>query len=85
MIVTYHELALMAAIDIVFSSSPHLLCMWHINNNILAKCKRQFEMSEEWTVFLQQWCILVVANTEVEYENQWEELSDSFKTKPKVL
>nr|CCA18090.1 Pc21g00130 putative [Albugo laibachii Nc14] len=84
-IVTDRELALMAAIDKVFSSSSHLLCIWHINKNILAKCKRQFETSEEWTVFLQQWCILVAANTELEYEKQWKELSDSFKTKPKVL
>nr|CCA18072.1 Pc21g00130 putative [Albugo laibachii Nc14] len=83
LIVTDRELALMAAIDKVFSSSSHLLCIWHTNKNILAKCKRQFETSEEWTVFLQQWCILVAANTELEYEKQWKELSDSFKTKPK--
>nr|CCA25904.1 Pc21g00130 putative [Albugo laibachii Nc14] len=84
-IVTDRELALMAAIDKLFSSSSHLLCVWHINKNILAKCKRQFETSEEWTVFLQQWCIWVAANTELEYEKQWKVLSDSFKTKPEVL
>nr|CCA20627.1 conserved hypothetical protein [Albugo laibachii Nc14] len=83
-IVPDRELALMAAIDKVFSASSHLLCIWHINKNILAKCKRQFETSEEWTVFLQQWCILVAANTEVEYEKQWKELSASAKTKNKV-
>nr|CCA27127.1 Pc21g00130 putative [Albugo laibachii Nc14] len=29
--------------------------------------------------------VSVAANTELEYETQWKELSDSFKTKPKVL
>ena len=41
-IVRDRELALMAALDKVFSSSSHLLCIWHINKTILAKCKRQF-------------------------------------------
>ena len=66
--VTDRELALMAAIDKVFPSSSHLLRIWRINRKILSECKRKFETSEEWTVFLQQWCILVAANTEVEYE-----------------
>nr|CCA20967.1 Pc21g00130 putative [Albugo laibachii Nc14] len=84
-IVTDRELAVMTSIAKAISSSSHLLCIWHINKNILAKCKRQFETSEEWTAFLQPCCILVEANTEVEYEKLWKELSDSFKTKPKVL
>ncbi|KAL7209894.1 hypothetical protein ACSBR1_031462 [Camellia fascicularis] len=36
-IVTDRELALMNAIDKVFSTSRHLLCRWHISRNVLAK------------------------------------------------
>ena len=65
-IVIDRELSLIAAIDKVFPSSSHLLCIWHINKNIMSKCKRQFETSEEWNLFLQQWNILVAANTKKE-------------------
>ncbi|KAL7258299.1 hypothetical protein ACSBR1_004427 [Camellia fascicularis] len=42
-IVIDREFALMNAIDVVFCSSKHLLCRWHINKNRLAKCKKMFE------------------------------------------
>ena len=35
-IVTDRELALMAAIAQVFPSSANLLCIWHLNKNIVA-------------------------------------------------
>ena len=49
------------------------------------KCKRQFETSEQGNLFLQQWNNLVAANTEVEFEKQWKELSNSFDSKSKAL
>ena len=39
----------------------------------------------ECVLFLQQWNNLVAANTEVEFEKQWKELSNSFDSKSKVL
>ncbi|XP_028097180.1 PKS-NRPS hybrid synthetase CHGG_01239-like [Camellia sinensis] len=38
-IVTDRELALMNANDNTFSNARHLLCRWHINKNVLTKCK----------------------------------------------
>ena len=84
-IVTDRELSLMASIDIIFLSSSHTLCTWHINKNIMSKCKRQFETSEQCNLFLQQWNNLMAANTEVEFEKQWKELSNSFDSKSKFL
>lgn len=46
-IVTDKEMALMKAISLVFSSATHLLCRWNINRNVLAKCKKLFEMKEK--------------------------------------
>lgn len=40
--ITDRELALMNAISAVFPDAGHLLCQWHIQKNILAKCKRYF-------------------------------------------
>ena len=46
-IVTDRELSLMKAISIVFPGATHLLCKWHINRNVLARCKKLFEMKEK--------------------------------------
>ncbi|CAG8768119.1 15070_t:CDS:2, partial [Funneliformis caledonium] len=60
-IVTDRELALMNAFEIIFSDSANLLCLWHINKNILKNCKPQFlkktenEESDEWQLFLAKW------------------------------
>ena len=44
---TDRELPLMNAIAAVFSDGQHLLCQWHIQKNILAKCKRYFQPDTE--------------------------------------
>ena len=41
-IVTDRELALMNALDTYLPNSNHLLCMWHVNMNILANCRKHF-------------------------------------------
>ena len=51
----------------------------------MSKCKRQFETSEQWNLLFQRWNKLVAANTKVELEKQWKELSNSFDSKSKVL
>ncbi|CAG8458404.1 9522_t:CDS:2 [Cetraspora pellucida] len=42
-IVTDRELALMNALKTAFLDSTNLLCLWHINKNIMKNCKSQFE------------------------------------------
>ncbi|KAB2595838.1 hypothetical protein D8674_031288 [Pyrus ussuriensis x Pyrus communis] len=44
MIISDKELALMNAIQIVFPSTSNLLCMWHIEKNILANSWSSFEV-----------------------------------------
>jgi len=40
--VTDRELALMKALDHLFPSCGHILCIWHMNMNILANCWKHF-------------------------------------------
>ena len=35
----------------ISSNIVHLLCMWHINNNVLKKCRKFFHSKEAWNVF----------------------------------
>jgi MULE transposase domain len=41
-IVTDCDLALMNAVKLVFPSSQHLLCLWHISKNITTYCRVDF-------------------------------------------
>ena len=39
-------LALINAIERVFPNAKHLLCRWHVNKNVIAKCKKLFATKE---------------------------------------
>lgn len=50
-IVTDMERGLMIAIRTEFPNTNHLLCLWHINNNIIVNCKKNFSIKEVWNTF----------------------------------
>ncbi|CAG8719131.1 17336_t:CDS:2 [Cetraspora pellucida] len=52
-IVTDRELALMHAIRTIFPESHNLLCIWHIEKNMLINCRRHFSTKGEWSIFLE--------------------------------
>ena len=35
----------------VYMDMPTLLCTWHVNKNVLSKCKGKFRTKEAWEVF----------------------------------
>ncbi|CEG46318.1 MULE transposase domain [Plasmopara halstedii] len=76
-IVTDKELALMGALDEVMAGSANILCTWHINKNVLAKCKRMFSSGEEWDEFISQWNCLISSSSVDEYERQWKKFCTS--------
>ncbi len=39
---------LINALQSVFHESSHLLCIWHIDKNILVNCKKHFDIKENW-------------------------------------
>ena len=41
-VVTDAKTGLIAAILIVFTGTKHLLCIWHINKNIVVHCKNWY-------------------------------------------
>jgi hypothetical protein len=84
-IVTDRELALMNAITRVFPGAHHLLCIWHINKNILAKCKRHFATEEHWTEFIELWKAVTASITEQDFTTQWNEFLECYESKPDVL
>jgi MULE transposase domain len=67
---TDRELALMNAIGIVFPNTVNLLCIWHINKNILANCKKRFT-DEKWEEFMKQWNMCCSSDTELKFQHNW--------------
>jgi hypothetical protein len=77
-LVTDREIALMSTIEEVFTSSKNLLCIWHINKNILAHIKGTFACSEEVDDFMRSWNIVCKSNSQQKYEDNWERMKSSF-------
>ena len=46
----------------VFLYAATLLCIWHVNQCVLAKCKSIIG-DEDWAVFEAAWCIVIQART----------------------
>jgi len=71
-IVTDRDLALMQAIKEVFPTTDALLCIWHVNKNILKNCKGSFVTDAEWADFEAAWHQVLFAHTEEECHAAWE-------------
>lgn len=65
------ERGLMAAIEQTFSNTNHLLSIWHLNNNIVIKCKKSFDIKEAWDAFFTKWKTVFYASTEPEFWTLW--------------
>ena len=69
--VTDRELALANAIKAVWPQSCHLLCTWHISNNVLTNCRRIFNTNEIWEEFVSAWNGVWRAATAAATDAEW--------------
>jgi hypothetical protein len=51
--ITDRDSGLILASHQVFPATRHILCIWHIDKNVLANCKGQFATEENWNDFQQ--------------------------------
>ena len=58
-IVSDRDLALMNAIEVVFPEATNLLCRFHINKNVKAKCKMLVHPTETWDVVMKAWTTVI--------------------------
>ncbi|KAL7236169.1 hypothetical protein ACSBR1_019437 [Camellia fascicularis] len=76
--VTDRKLSLMNAIATIFPRATNLLCKWHINKNVLAKCKKLFENEEKWNMFITSWNMLLMSSSEEVYMKRLALLQNEF-------
>ncbi len=62
---------LMNACESFFQDINHLLCLWHINKNVLTKCKFDFFSEESWNVFYLKWKLMMYSSSEEAFWSSW--------------
>ena len=82
---TDRDLALLSAIDSEAPQFPHLLCIWHINKNVQAHCKKEFSTNEEYDNFFSHWTKITYANTEDHYKQAKKQIEKFLEKKPHVF
>ncbi|XP_057416139.1 uncharacterized protein LOC130710792 [Lotus japonicus] len=83
-IVTDRDLALLSAASQSLPTTTHLLCLWHINKCVLAKCKEYVGTDDFAQEVMDKWAELVDAPTVPEFEAHWIELFNMCKHKHKL-
>ncbi|KAM5575510.1 protein FAR1-RELATED SEQUENCE 5-like [Rosa sericea] len=70
-IITDRELALMNAINIVFPRTANILCVWHIEKNVVTNCKPHFTEEDDWVAFMSTWTALINSHDESSFNEAW--------------
>ena len=77
-ICTDRELALMNSVSVVFPNCKNILCIWHINKNVLANCKKYFNVEESWNLFISEWNSLVQSVSLEDYERKLTQFEQTY-------
>ena len=83
--VTDHENALINAAAYVFPQIPNLICIWHLNKNILKNCRQYFSTVEEYNSFFESWKTLTYSKTEYEFESCYQIFKNTWTNYPKAV
>lgn len=76
--ITDREESLINAHNEVFPDSEHMLCVWHINRNVVANCKPCFYVKEDWVEFYAHWFRVMYAVTVTIFEAEWKSLQEVY-------
>ena len=56
------------------SFTRHLLCFWHVNKNVLVKCKQDFDIKKVWNEFYNEWKSIIYVESEIEFRKLWNQV-----------
>lgn len=66
-IVTDRDISLMTAVQTIFPTSTNLLCQFHIDKNVKAKCKMFVSPTEAWEPVMDAWNSIMDSPDETKY------------------
>ncbi len=80
-LMTNRDLKLINVSHSIFFTVKHLLCIWHVNKNVLTHCKSDFNIKEEWEKFYSEWQAMMYAHTAEIYQEKWNKLQNNYYAK----
>ena len=84
-IVTDRDLALMKACEDVFPENNHLLCRWHIFNDITKCCRPRINLQKTWDSLHPKWKKLVESPTPDAYMENYANLRELLFNHPGII
>ncbi|KAL5131952.1 Protein FAR1-RELATED SEQUENCE 5 [Glycine soja] len=84
-IVTNKDLALMNAVKTVFPECSNLLCRFHINKNVKAKCKSSIGQKHAWEYVMDAWGSLIDCPSEQQFAECLQKIEYAHWALKKVL
>ncbi|KAL5149723.1 hypothetical protein HKD37_13G036485 [Glycine soja] len=81
-IVTNRDLTLMNAVKIVFPECTNLLCRFHIDKNVKAKCKSLIGQKNVWDYVMDNWGTLVDCPSEQQFAESLQKFQIAFSSWP---
>jgi hypothetical protein len=72
------------ALQQIFPHVKHFLCIWHIQKDVLARCKKEFEESCLWDYFYRKWFEVMYSESEQIYAEKWNALEEFLQGMGKV-
>ncbi|KAI0993973.1 hypothetical protein K3495_g14210 [Podosphaera aphanis] len=84
-ITTDRELALMNSIETLLPNMAHLLCVWHVQKNVLNNCRKYFGSEDDWAKFLSAWTKIIESPSTQSYEENVEKLWEVYVSLPVML
>lgn len=69
----------------MFPLAHQVVCRWHVNQNILKKCKRHFSDGKRWEQIQARWNDLCKSRSAKAFEDSWTSLKNEFADIPVVV
>jgi histone-lysine N-methyltransferase SETD2 len=80
-LMTNRDLRLINVLHLIFFTVKHLLCVWHVNKNVLTHCKSDFIIKEAWEKFYSKWQTMMYAHIIEIYQEKWYKLQNDYYAK----
>jgi hypothetical protein len=77
-VVTDREVALINAVRLTFPMTKRLLCLWHINENVLSRVSKNFEEGPLRDKFMEDWAGVLASPSRLDFEKRWDSLFDDY-------
>ena len=74
------EKALICTLQNIMSFTKHVICLWHIDKNVLTNCKPSFDIEATWQEFYNDWHWVLYSATKLIFEEKWAKFQVKYET-----